>query len=381
MIYLDQSSTSYPKAPGVGDAMRDFLEYQGVNIGRGNYREAYSVELNVLDTRERLARLFGYSDPRSVIFTPGVTFSLNAFFNGYLDRGDHVVVSGMEHNAVMRPLTRMANTHGIRYTVAKANRQGQVCVDAFEEAIEPATRAIVTLHASNVCGTILPVEAIGQLCREKELVFALDTAQTAGSVALDMEMMNIDFLAFTGHKTLGGPQGIGGFIVKKELAEKIEPFVTGGTGSRSDSFDQPSFLPDKFESGTLNLPGILGLRAALIYLETQDMETLNSHKMALTKQFLDGVREIPGVEPVGLSGVAGRTAVASLNFSDRDNADIAYQLEKRWTILTRVGLQCAPVAHQSLGTFPQGTVRFSIGATNTAQEIDTAIEALRQLMC
>jgi selenocysteine lyase/cysteine desulfurase len=196
-----------------------------------------------------------------------------------------------------------------------------------------------------------------------------------------MEMMNIDFLAFTGHKTLGGPQGIGGFIVKKELAEKIEPFVTGGTGSRSDSFDQPSFLPDKFESGTLNLPGILGLRAALIYLETQDMETLNSHKMALTKQFLDGVREIPGVEPVGLSGVAGRTAVASLNFSDRDNADIAYQLEKRWTILTRVGLHCAPVAHQSLGTFPQGTVRFSIGATNTAQEIDTAIEALRQLMC
>ena len=379
MIYLDQSSTSYPKAPGVGQAMKTFIEESGVNIGRGNYQEAYSVESDVLDTRIRLARLFGQKDPRQVIFTPGVTFSLNLFFQGALKAGDHVVISGMEHNAVMRPLSLLAKKKGIRYSLARADRYGQVTPEAFEAALEVDTRAIVTLHASNVCGTILPVAEIGQICRDRGLLFALDAAQTAGALAIDMEAMKIDFLAFTGHKSLGGPQGIGGFLLTPDLSDRLDPLLVGGTGSRSDSFTQPDFLPDKYESGTMNLPGILGLRAALLYLDEAGIDHLHEKKMALTGRFLEGVRELTGVDIVGLPRLAGRTGVVSLNFPDRDNALIAHQLEKDWGILTRVGLHCAPLAHQSLGTFPGGALRFSFGAANTKAEIDQALEALIQL--
>ncbi|HHW93749.1 MAG TPA: aminotransferase class V-fold PLP-dependent enzyme [Clostridiaceae bacterium] len=378
-IYLDQSSTSFPKAPGVADAMWTLLEHHGVNISRGNYQEAYSVEGDVLDTRIRLAKLFNVQDPRNIIFTPGVTFSLNTFFEGYLHPGDHVVVSGMEHNAVMRPLTRLQQRRGVRFTIAEANDRGEVPIEAFEKALERDTKAIVTLHASNVAGTILPAQAIGQLCKERDIVFVLDTAQSAGSVEIDMEAMNIDLLAFTGHKGLRGPQGIGGFAITKELIDSMEPLTVGGTGSRSNSFIQPEFMPDKYESGTMNIPGIIGLRTALIYLEKQGLSEIHNVKMSLTKRFLDGLSTIKGVRAVGMPGVEGRTSVVSITAVERDNAEIAFELERDWNIMTRVGLHCAPIAHQSLKTFPQGTVRFSFGATNTEEEIDTALEALAVL--
>lgn len=378
-IYLDQGSTSFPKAPGVADAMWTLLEHHGVNIGRGNYQEAYSVEGDVLDARLRLAKLFNVSDARNIIFTPGVTFSLNTFFDGFLKPGDHVVVSGMEHNAVMRPLKRLEMTRGIRYTIAEANERGEVPVESFEKALERDTRAIVTLHASNVAGTILPAQEIGKLCKERGIVFVLDTAQSAGSMDIDMEAMHIDMLTFTGHKGLRGPQGIGGFAIAKDLIDCVEPLTVGGTGSRSNSLIQPDFMPDKYESGTMNIPGIIGLRAALIYLEEQGLRHIHDVKMALTQRFLDGLATIKGVRPVGMPGVEGRTSVVSITAVDRDNAEVAFELEREWNIMTRVGLHCAPVAHQSLGTFPQGTVRFSFGATNTEEEIDTALEALATL--
>ena len=380
MIYLDQNSTSFPKAPGVGEVMCDYLVNRGVNIGRGNYDEAYTVEADVIDTRERLASLFGGDDPRRVIFTPGVTFSLNLFFNGALEEGDHVVISGMEHNAVMRPLSRLARTRAVRYSVAETNRQGEVTAEAFEKAIEKKTKAIVTLHASNVCGTILPIEAIGRLARDRGLLFAVDGAQTAGSVPIDVAAMNIDFLAFTGHKTLGGPHGIGGFLITEALSKELEPLIVGGTGSRSDSMEQPDFLPDKYESGTMNIPGILGLRQALIELERHDQKKIFERKMALTDRFLKGVTGLDDVRVVGLPTIAGRTATVSLDFGERDNALIAYELERGWGIMTRVGLHCAPLAHQSLGSFPHGTVRFSFGAHLTDEEIDTAVEAIKTLL-
>ncbi len=379
LIYLDHGSTSYPKAPGVGDAMRDLIEYHGVNIGRGNYQEAYSVEGDVLDTRVRLAKLFNARDPRHVIFTPGVTFSLNTFFDGFLQPGDHVVVSGMEHNAVMRPLVRLEQTRGVRYSIAEANERGEVSVDSFEKVLEPSTKAIVTLHASNVAGTVLPAEGIGRLCREHGIAFVLDTAQSAGSLDIDMEKMGVDLLTFTGHKGLRGPQGIGGFIITKDLIDKMDPLLVGGTGSRSNSFEQPSFLPDKYESGTMNIPGIIGLRTAIMYLEEQGIHHLHERKMALTKRFLDGLADIKGVRAVGMPGIEGRTSVVSITAVDRDNAEIAFELERDWKIMTRVGLHCAPIAHQSLKTFPSGTIRFSFGSTNTENEIDTALEALAQI--
>ncbi len=378
-IYLDQSSTSFPKAPGVADAMWKFIEHHGVNISRGNYQEAYSVEGDVLDTRLRLAKLFNVNDARNIIFTPGVTFSLNTFFEGFLQPGDHVVVSGMEHNAVMRPVTRLQQKRGVRCTIAEANERGEVPVEAFEKALERDTKAIVTLHASNVAGTLLPAQEIGKLCKERDIVFVLDTAQSAGSVDVDMEAMNIDLLTFTGHKGLRGPQGIGGFAITKDLIDRMEPLTVGGTGSRSNSFIQPDFMPDKYESGTMNLPGIIGLRAALIYLEEHGLKKMHDVKMALTKRFLDGLATIKGVRAVGMPGVEGRTSVVSITAVERDNAEIAFELERDWNIMTRVGLHCAPVAHQSLGTFPEGTVRFSFGATNTEDEIDTALDALAEL--
>ena len=380
LIYLDQNSTSFPKAPGVGKVMRDFITQHGVNIGRGNYQEAYNVEGDVLDTRERLASLFGADDPRLVIFTPGVTFSLNLFFQGILEKGDHVVVSGMEHNAVMRPLTRLARTRGIRYSVAEANRHGEVPVENFEAVIEKETKAIVTLHASNVTGTILPIEAVGQLSRQRNILFAVDGAQTAGSIPIDVASMNIDFLAFTGHKTLGGPQGIGGFVITKELSKTLEPLIVGGTGSRSDRMEQPEFLPDKYESGTMNIPGILGLRQALIELQKEDQALVFDRKMALTTRFLKGIDAMEGVHVIGLPTAEGRTATVSLDFIGRDNALIAEELERRWGIMTRVGLHCAPLALQSLGCFPRGTIRFSFGKSNTNKEIDTALDAIATLL-
>lgn len=379
MIYLDQGSSAYPKAPGVGQAMKTFIEEIGVNIGRGNYREAYSVEADVLDTRIRLASLFGLSDPRRVIFTPGATFSLNLLLAGLLKAGDHVVISGLEHNAVMRPLSRLADRGGISYSIAPPDPQGRVTARAFEEAIREETRLVLCLHASNVCGSILPLADIGQVCRDRGILFAVDAAQTAGTLPIDMGALGIDFLAFTGHKGLGGPQGIGGFLLTRDLADQLEPLIVGGTGSRSDSFDQPDFLPDKYESGTINIPGILGLRAALIYLEEQGIGYLHAKKMALANRFLEGLASLNGVSLVGPPLADDRLAVVSLDFPGRDNALIAHRLEKDWGILTRVGLHCAPLAHRSLGTFPEGTVRFAFGANNREEEVDLALQALSDL--
>ncbi len=380
MIYLDHSSTSFPKAPGVGDAIKTTLEEHGVNIGRGNYEEAFAVEVEIADTRYRLATLFGFNDPRQVVFTPSVTYSINMFLYGFLHPGDHVIISGMEHNAVMRPVTKLARLRDIRFSVVPANLRGEVAPDDVKKAILPETRAVVMLHVSNVTGTLLPAAEIGQICHDRGICFALDTAQSAGSVPIDMAAMNVDFLAFTGHKGLLGPQGIGGFIATRALSSEMEPLILGGTGSQSNQYEQPEFMPDKFESGTPNIPGIIGLRAALLYLEKEGIDDLHRREMALTSLFLEGLKEIPGVVPIGMPSVEGRTAVVSVNVPEKDNSLIAYELERQSAIKTRVGLHCAPLAHKSLGTFPEGTIRFSFGATNTEEEIYTALETFSRIM-
>ncbi|NMA18747.1 MAG: aminotransferase class V-fold PLP-dependent enzyme [Clostridiaceae bacterium] len=380
MIYLDHSSTSFPKAPGVGDAIKTTLDEHGVNIGRGNYEEAFAVEAEIAETRQLLATFFGYDDPRQVVFTPSVTYSINMFLYGFLRSGDHIVVSGMEHNAVMRPVTQLSRLRDIRFSIVPANTRGEVSPDDVKKAILPETRAVVMLHASNVTGTLLPAAEIGQLCHDRGICYALDTAQSAGSVPIDMTAMHIDFLAFTGHKGLLGPQGVGGFIATRALSSEMEPLILGGTGSQSNQYEQPEFMPDKFESGTPNIPGIIGLRAALLYLKKTGIEDLHRREMALTSLFLDGLKEISGVVPVGLTGIEGRTAVVSVNIPEKDNSLIAYELERQGAIKTRVGLHCAPLAHKSLGTFPEGTIRFSFGATNTEEEIRTALETLSKIM-
>lgn len=376
-IYFDNGSTSFPKAPGVGESMAALLNQKAFNINRGGYEGAYEVAERVLDTRERLAKLFHAESSKQVVFTPGITWSLNMFLQGFLREGDHVIISGLEHNAVMRPLENLRRNRGITYDVAETSDAGEVSAEDVKVKIKENTRLVLLLHASNVCGTILPIEEIGEVCRIHNIFFAVDTAQSAGTVPVDMQKAGIDFLAFTGHKGLKGPQGIGGFLISDALDKEVYPVILGGTGSRSDSLLQPDTLPDKYESGTLNLPGIIGLHAALSYLEKVGIDEIRRKKSLLTEKFLDGVSGLDGVRIVGKKSMENRTAVVSLDFSGIDNAMAAFWLEREYGIMTRVGLHCAPLAHQSLDTFPQGTVRFSFSEENTEEEIEKGIEAVK----
>lgn len=378
-IYFDNGSTSWPKAPKVAEAMADLLTHGAFNINRGNYEGAYEVEATVLDTREQLARLFHAKDSRSVIFTPGITYSLNYFIKGFLQSGDHVLVSGMEHNAVMRPLKQM-EAIGVTYDVVRTEMDGTIQPEDVERAIKNNTKAIIMLHASNVCGTIVPIKAIGEICRRHHLFFVVDTAQSAGTIPVDMQGCNVDFLAFTGHKGFLGPQGIGGFLISEELNDQMKPYIAGGTGSQSDVLLMPESLPDKYESGTMNLPGIIGLHAALSYIEETGIETIHRKKMELTQYFLENVKEFSNIRVVGKKGMKDRVAVVSLDFVQEDNAVVAFELEQYYGIMTRVGLHCAPIAHRTLQTYPQGTVRFAFSASNTRDEIDQCIEGFREIL-
>lgn len=378
MIYFDNGSTSFPKAPGVGEAMAELITTGAFNINRGNYQEAYELEFRVLDARNKLLRLFHAGEDVRAVFTPGITYSINMLLKGYLKSGDHVVVSGLEHNAVIRPLTQLEGC-GITWDYVETAEDGSYETSDVCGKIRPNTRLVLINHASNVCGTIAPIEEIGRICREREILFAVDTAQSAGTLDIDMEAAGIDFLAFTGHKGLLGPQGIGGFLMRESLAEEIEPLIAGGTGSISDLYEMPDFLPDRYESGTMNLPGIIGLSVALSYLENTGIKTIYKKKMELTGYFLERLKEFEEVRVVGKSGTEGRVAVVSLDFPERDNAMVAFDLETEYGIMTRVGLHCAPLAHRSLGTYPSGTVRFVFSGANTREEIDRCIEALKKM--
>lgn len=377
-IYLDNASTSFPKPPQVAQAMFDYVTGCGCNIGRGGYEGAYQAEETVLRTRQQLCRLFHGPDSRCVAFTKNITESLNVLLKGLLHSGDHVLVSAMEHNAVMRSLTQLA-ARGIAFDRVPCGPDGSLRTEELAGLLRPETRAVVMLHASNVCGTLLPAAEVGAFCRDHGLLFVLDTAQTAGAFPIDMEAMHIDALAFTGHKGLLGPQGIGGFILRPELARRMEPLLSGGTGSVSHSEEVPAFMPDRFEAGTLNLPGIMGLHAALVWLEREGIHRIRQHELALTARFLEGLRDIPRLRAVGRRGPEGRAAVVSVACEGIDPAFLADALGREYGVLTRVGLHCAPNAHRTLGTYPAGTVRFSFGPWNTEAHADAALAALREL--
>lgn len=378
MIYFDNGSTSYPKAPGVASAMAHFLEGGAFNINRGNYEQAYEIAGLVLETREMIAELFHAKSSKQVIFTPGITYSLNFLIKGGLKSGDHVLVTGLEHNAVMRPIFQMEKL-GIQYEVVPVDQEGILDVDGLEKCIKPNTKLVIAVHASNVCGTIVPIEEIGKICEKHGIFFAVDTAQSAGTLEVDMQKAKIDFLAFTGHKGLLGPQGIGGFVISEKLDQELTPLIAGGTGSISDQLEMPNMLPDKYESGTMNLPGIIGLHASLKYLQKIGIDNIHKKKMELTAYFLQELKKISGVQVVGKQDIEKRTAVISLDFENMDNAIAAFQLESEYGIMTRVGLHCAPTAHQSLGTYPQGTVRIAFSASNTKEEVDILLNAIKQL--
>lgn len=381
-IYFDNSSTTFPKPPEVPEAIYHYMTTVGSNINRGGYQSAYDVEEAVYETRQLLCRFFHGQDCKQVVFTKNITESLNIILKGYLKPGDHVLVSSMEHNAVMRPLNQLAEI-GVTFSRIPCRSDGTLCLEQAEALLRENTKAVVMTHASNVCGTILPIGEVGAFCHAHDLRFFVDCAQTAGVCPIDMEKMRIDALAFTGHKGLLGPQGIGGFILKPGLEAELVPLLSGGTGSLSHTEAVPSFMPDRFEPGTMNLPGILGLREGLLWLECTGTDNILRHELELTEQFLSGLQpmqEDGKLTVVGLPGIQGRTGVVSIQTSKHELAQIAYELDNRYGIMTRVGLHCAPSAHKTLGTFPTGTIRFSFGWWNTRQEVDCALQALQELL-
>lgn len=382
-IYLDQASTSFPKAPGVAQAMVDYLTMNGVNVNRGCYSSAYSAEEVIYETRQLLAELFHFSKCKNVIFTPNVTTSLNFILKGFLKPGDHILVSAMEHNAVMRPVVQLASL-GISFDRIPCRTDGSMILEKVEELIRPETKAIVTLHASNVCGTRMPLDALGEICQRHQLYFVVDSAQTAGIVPINMDKMHIDALAFTGHKGLRGPQGTGGFLVSQELAEQMEPLISGGTGSVSHTEEIPDFMPDRFESGTPNLPGIYGLHEALLYLKTHSLQAINEKELSLTGYFLEQLQALDDtgrhIPIIGKKDLTNRNAVVSIQTPEIDMSQVAWQLDNEYGVMTRVGLHCAPNAHKTLGTYPAGTIRFSFGPENTKNELDFAIQGLKKIL-
>ena len=378
-IYLDNASTTFPKAPTVATAMSDYITNRGININRGSYALAYDVEDIIYTTRQRLHPLFNGHDPSHVIFTQNVTMSLNMVIKGLLKAGDHVLVSSMEHNAVMRPLTQLLDK-GIAFDTIPCDPTGSIQIESIEPLIRPNTVALIINHASNVCGTIQPLESIGPICKTHNLQFIVDAAQTAGVIPIDVKACHIDALCFTGHKGLLGPQGIGGIILTKEMAQNLTPLIAGGTGSFSHLETMPTHMPDAFESGTLNLPGIIGLNEGLAYIESQGMENIHNHELVLTQAFLEGLQSIDGINIVGKQNIQDRTAVVSITIDGMDPANIAYELESTYHIMTRVGLHCAPRAHQTLRTYPEGTVRFSFGYANTHKDVESALSALNTIV-
>lgn len=382
-IYLDQASTSFPKAPGVAQAMMDYLTMNGVNVNRGCYSSAYSAEEVIYETRQLLAELFHFSKCKNVIFTPNVTTSLNFILKGFLKPGDHILVSAMEHNAVMRPVVQLASS-GISFDRIPCRTDGSMILEKVEELIRPETKAIVTLHASNVCGTRMPLDALGEICQRHQLYFVVDSAQTAGIVPINMDKMHIDALAYTGHKGLRGPQGTGGFLVSQELAEQMEPLISGGTGSVSHTEEIPDFMPDRFESGTPNLPGIYGLHEALLYLKTHSLQAINEKELSLTGYFLEQLQALDDtgrhIRIIGKKDLTDRNAVVSIQTPEIDMSQVAWQLDNEYGVMTRVGLHCAPNAHKTLGTYPAGTIRFSFGPENTKNELDFAIQGLKKIL-
>lgn len=375
MVYLDNAATSYPKAPGVASAMADYVEKVGATINRSSYASAQEAGLVTLSLRERLCRLFNHPDPTHAVLTPGATPGLNMVIKGLLRPGDHCLVSSMEHNAVMRPLVQLER-EGVAFERIPCDAQGRLRLEALPGMIKLNTRLVVMAHGSNVCGTVQDAEAVGKICRERGVPFALDAAQTAGHIEVDFERFGLAALVVPGHKGLLGPQGIGALLLDADFARRLTPLVAGGTGSASDSEELPDWMPDRFESGTPNMPGVYGWEAALGWLENTGIETLENHEKTLSKRFLEGIYGLKNVKLYGATVPEGRTGVFSVGFLNCDNAEAAWRLEREFGILTRCGLHCAPSAHKTLGSFPEGSVRFSTGWANTEADIDAALSAI-----
>ena len=374
MIYLDHAATSWPKPPAVIEAMARTMEAEGGNAGRSSHRLAERAAERIFECRAALAELFHVSNPLRISFTANATEALNLALKGLLQPGDHAVCTGMEHNSVWRPLVGLQG-RGVSFTIAPAEADGRVVPARIIQALRPETRLMVVPHASNVNGAVNRVKEIGRLARERNVLFLVDASQTAGSMPIDVETMQIDLLAFPGHKGLLGPQGTGGLYVREPLL--LAPLKEGGTGSSSNSAFPPDYVPDRYESGTLNTPGIAGLQAGVQHLLGQGVKEIQSGEWQLTQQLLQGLAAIPRVTLYGPAGDIPRAPVVSFNVEGKDPVEVAEELDRLYHVASRPGLHCAYLAHQTQGTEKIGTLRLSLGYCTTEREIAEVLQAVR----
>lgn len=379
-IYADNAATSFPKPRAVLDAVSSVLA--GVSLSPGRSAHRYSLESSrlIFDTREALAELFNCPDSSRIAFTCNVTEALNAGIFGLagvqLQPGDHVITTALEHNSVMRPLRYLEKTADISISVLPVSGEGEVLVSELPRLIRDNTRLIVVNHVSNVTGAVADIEAIG---RDKgDAVFMVDAAQSAGVFPIDVMRMNIDMLAFTGHKSLLGPTGSGGFYLRPGLS--LRPLKMGGTGSNSETEIQPDFMPDLYEAGTPNTLGIAGLGAGVNFVSSTGLAVIRAHEQRLGSLFLDGVARMKGITVFGPAATKERAAVISLKVKGKSESEVAQSLDRDFNIMIRAGLHCAPAAHRAIGTFADGTVRFSFGLFNTEADVAACLRAL-EIIC
>lgn len=376
-VYMDNAATSWPKPPAVVEAMVAYDRDIGASAGRGGYRLAVEASRLIYDTREAVARLFGIADSRRVIFTLNATEALNLVLRGWLREGDHVVTTSMEHNSVARPLNHLREERNLEVTYVPGSPEGLLDPDDVAAALTSRTRLVAAIHASNVCGAVNDVAAVAAACREREVPFLVDAAQTAGSIPIDAEALDVDFLAFPGHKGLMGPLGTGVLYVGPRV--RPQPLVQGGTGTNSENTRQPEVLPDYYEAGSHNALGLAGLRAACEFVADVGPAAIGARKSALAERFVRGVEEIEAVTYYGPRDFSRQAGVCSVQVAGVDPAVVGHRLDAEYGIMVRTGLHCSPLAHATLGTLDQGTVRFSFGYYNTEAQVTAAVQALAEI--
>lgn len=377
MIYLDNAATTFPKPPAVLTAMVETYARLGVSPGRGGYDLASEAEALVSNARRKLARFFGAEDPNGVIFASNATDALNLAIQGLVKPGDHVVSSRLEHNSVLRPLHHLRTQGTIEYDLVSFGGRGFIDPHDVAGAIRSNTRLVVINHASNVLGTIQPIREIGRICMERNVPLLIDAAQSAGVVPIELEAWGIAAIAFTGHKSLLGPTGIGGLILRPDLDVQTTRF--GGTGIDSKSLVHTQTLPHRLEAGTLNLLGIIGLSAGLDFLAEEGLDRIRNREMEMLERLRDGLSGLDGVELYCAEDLSDHLALLTMNVKGMDPSDVGAILDADFGIAARVGLHCAPFVHERLGTYPSGAVRFSLGPFNTREDVDQAVQAMARI--
>lgn len=376
MIYFDNAATTFPKPESVYQAVNKCMREFCANPGRSGHKLSMEAGRVVLEARERLAELFNTKKSDNIIFGLNATDALNMAIKGLVNKGDHIVTTSMEHNSVLRPVKQLESS-GIENTIVKCGITGELNLNDLRAAIKSNTKLIVTTHASNVTGTLMPIHEIGEVAKSNNLLYVVDTAQTAGTYNLDVSSLKADILVFTGHKGLMGLQGVGGFYIREGVG--LRQMREGGTGSMSESLLHPEILPDKYESGTPNTPGIAGLAAGLSFIKEIGIENIRCHEEKLTDCFLSQLKEIEEIDVYGPQNISKQAPVVSLNIRNRTSSEVCFLLDNKYNIATRPGLHCAPLAHKTIGTNEHGAVRFSFGYFNTIEEIDMAVNALKSI--